>query len=64
MTIQATARIERGNIILSERSQSQKFTYYMISFTGKSRRGDCVETQNQISGYMRLGVEGIGVEGG
>ena len=44
--IKATAGIERENIMLSERSQSQNFPYYVISFTGKSRRGDCVEIQN------------------
>ena len=51
------------NTMLSEKSQLQKTTYYMIPFILKSRIRKSIETE-KCCGYLRLGegeTEGWGV---
>lgn len=44
VVIHATAWMDLENIMLSERSQSQKATYYTTTFIWKSRIGKPIET--------------------
>lgn len=53
----ATTRMTLRIVMLSERTQTQKTTYCMISFTCNSGKGKLLHNdREQISDYLRLGV--------
>lgn len=43
------------NMMLSERSQSQEITYYVIAFTGNVQKRQIHRDEKHISGCQRLG---------
>ena len=52
--INATTWINIVNVMLSERSQPQKTTYFVIPLCEVPRRGESIETRKEVSGCLRL----------
>lgn len=50
------------SIMVSEKSQSQKTTYFIISLNEKSRNDKLVDTENGLVVARDWGVEGSGKE--
>ena len=54
----ATTWMSLARTMLSEKSQSQKTTYYEIPFIMKTHKKGIYRNRKQISGFLRMGAGG------